>query len=224
METAQKLKQKAEDELVTRQKFESLFKKVKEGDTQCEACKKVLKNTKALRNHLKTHMRKKNLKCPYCDSKFSYDKSRKVHINAYHKKKDKLCDQCDAAFVLQCQLVKHMEIHSSPLERTCSTCRREFTTKTLFERHLKYDSKTNKCVQKGAPPKVPKKTFVCHLCQAQVQSLTDHLQIVHYQTLGFPLMSRKLIDHVTGQTSIRMLKLCNKWLACERVICQISRL
>jgi len=97
------------------------------GRKDCPHCGKVLKDTTALRNHVKIHTGTQNYTCETCGKKMSTAIAYERHMGVHEKKFE--CDQCGGKYSSSSVLNLHIKREHSahkPEDLICSHCAKKF--------------------------------------------------------------------------------------------------
>lgn len=79
---------------------------------QCSICKKEFSLQEALSNHMKTHVKKVELKCELCSKIFSQSNKLKSHMITHTDVRPFQCTFCPSLFKRKDNLNRHMKKHS----------------------------------------------------------------------------------------------------------------
>ncbi|XP_026332002.1 gastrula zinc finger protein XlCGF46.1-like [Hyposmocoma kahamanoa] len=117
----------------------------------CEICGQSYKVKARLRQHMNTHLRKRNV-CQYCQLCFPSPYALKKHVKTHLNLQDQyICDYCGICIKSKSHLRRHMTCHTSNKEMyKCQYCDKTFSQKEY--------RKTHEYLHTG------KKTFQCQKC------------------------------------------------------------
>ncbi|ELU11682.1 hypothetical protein CAPTEDRAFT_226358 [Capitella teleta] len=135
---------------------------------QCPHCKHSTHREALLKTHINNcHSERKLFACEFCDAKLKFRQSYDEHLLRHFQAPAKTCEHCGKAFYTASALATHKVIHKPP-SLECNVCHKRFSHRTSLQRHLRLhdDRKTFKC------------SFCSHSCK-DVSNLRKHERNMH---------------------------------------------
>ena len=111
----------------------------------------LVNRTKALPNHLKSHVEKKPHKCKACGKYFADEYHLKTHFWIHTGEKPYACNICEKSFIQRSNLTRHNRIHTGEKPYKCQVCGCSFTTCSNLAQHNR--------IHTGDKP------YKCNICQ-----------------------------------------------------------
>jgi KRAB domain-containing zinc finger protein len=144
---------------------------------ECKICKKVLKNSQALKSHKKVH-ELKEFSCRFCCQKFSLPGQLKTHMK-FHKNPEKFkCQICGHQAKKNQDLKTHLRTHDKNREKNlkCNQCDFKTDIKKSLQKHKNFHKKLDEKL-KNSPNAVK-----CEKCPSVLMSKCSykwHLRTTH---------------------------------------------
>lgn len=111
---------------------------------QCQKCKRICRNTRALWRHVRETHNNKTYPCPHCDFPFKYPENLKEHLRVkhadlgYQPAETFPCQYCPRTFVYKNSLQSHVRSNHRELKTfRCVICDTVYTNVVVYKHHMK---------------------------------------------------------------------------------------
>lgn len=102
----------------------------------CEFCGKLFKNSRQLREHLRSHDESNHCTCETCGKGFKNHYALRKHAK-WHDEPQINCPLCDETFLYQDAVQTHLvRKHNQPRKYTCDICGTQFIHQKHWRRHM----------------------------------------------------------------------------------------
>ncbi|XP_034832348.1 zinc finger protein 569-like isoform X1 [Maniola hyperantus] len=104
----------------------------------CTVCAKVFTSACALREHMKTHVEKRQIvKCPLCDKGYQDERYMLRHLRTMHTRAQFSCPLCHKLLTSAAGLRHHVITHSKINSFRCKCCPKTYAVKRTMIKHLR---------------------------------------------------------------------------------------
>ena len=102
---------------------------------ECMTCFKKFPTEESCNEHIKSHDDKR-FGCVRCKSRFSSTKALKIHMKCHLRNKLHRCIKCNITFNRKRELIRHQRKHMNKGSYTCPICSKTFKFERKFDNHM----------------------------------------------------------------------------------------